>query len=194
MRLAGFAIACAALLSLACASVRVETDHDSSVDFTKMKTFEWIDPPLREDASGQGDPFTHNTLIDKRVREDVESWLVAHGYRAATEDESPDFLLRYQLEFRESGGGSPVTVSGGFGGGYGSGGGFGGMGTGVGYSPPGNRQEGTLFIEVIDPDQQQIQWRGWGTAAARDNKIAPERLHEMVGAILERFPPKPKGG
>jgi hypothetical protein len=191
---AGFAIAWAAALSLACAGVRVQTDYDQQTDFTALKTFAWLDPPLREDERAQSgqDPFTTNTLVDKRVRDDVEGWLVAHGYRPAKERESPDFVLRYELSIRETAGDSPVTVSGGFGSGYGSGGGFGGVGTGVGYSPSTYHQEGTLLVDVIDPETQQVAWRGWATAPARDNQIAPQRLHEMVPAILERFPPEPK--
>jgi Domain of unknown function (DUF4136) len=194
MRLARLALVSAAVLSLACAGMGVQTDYDQQVDFAPLKSFAWLDPPLRADESGQGqDPFTHNTLVDKRVRDDVEAWLVGHGYRAAARDEEPDFLLRYEISLRESVGGSPVTVSGGFGGGGGSGGGFGGFGTGIGYSPSTPRQEGTLLIDVIDPETQQVQWRGWGTSSARDDQIAPERLQKMVTAILERFPPKRSG-
>jgi hypothetical protein len=183
----------AAALSLSCASSGVQTDYDRAADFTRLKTYAWLDPPLREDArdeGGQGgNPFTHNTLIDKRVRNEVDARLLAQGYRLASRDEAPDFVVRYELEMREVVGDSPVSV--GFGGGFGGGGGghYGGVGSGVGYSPSDARQEATLILDVIDPATQQSAWRGWGTASARDDQIAPERLQELVDAILERFPP-----
>jgi hypothetical protein len=196
MRVSLLAVAWVAVLSFACAGVRVQTDYDREVDFASLKTFAWIDPPLREESRDEGgesgDPFTHNTLIDKRVRDGVHAWLVAHGYRPAGRDEDPDFLLRYEVQMSDVTRDSPVSVSGGLGSGYGSGGSFGGFGTGVGYSPSTPRQEGTLILDVIDPAAQQVAWRGWATASARNNQIEPERLQEMVGAILERFPPKPK--
>ncbi|TMA30660.1 MAG: DUF4136 domain-containing protein, partial [Deltaproteobacteria bacterium] len=57
----------------------VRTDYDTATDFSSLKTYAWLDPPLREasrDEGGQsGDPFTQNTLLDKRVRDEVEAWL-----------------------------------------------------------------------------------------------------------------------
>jgi hypothetical protein len=104
----------------------------------------------------------------------------------------PPVLLRYELEMREVTRDSPISVSGGLGGGFGGGGHYGGVGSGVGYSPSSTRQEGTLILDVIDPATQQVAWRGWGTASVRDDQIAPERLQELVAAILERFPPEAK--
>jgi hypothetical protein len=193
MRLAQLALVAAAATALACAEVRVKTDYDDGVDFAPLRTFAWIDPPLREESREDGasgaDPFTHNTLIDKRVRDEVEAWLTAHGYRAAAADEPPDFLLRYELVSRDVERDSPVFVTGGFGRyghGYGS-------GVGYGYSRSTTYQEGTLILDVIDPDSERIAWRGWGTSQARDLQIEPDRLRKSVAAILQRFPPKPKG-
>lgn len=192
MRLARLVLASVAVLSLACQSVRVRTDYDDAIDFAPLQTYAWLDPPLREasrDEGGQsGDPFTQNTLIDKRVRDEVEAWLASHGYRAAGEDEEPDFLVRYELVSREVTRDSPVFVTGGFGHyGYGH-----GVGSGIGYAGSTTYQEGTLILDVIDPASQQIAWRGWGTSQARDPQMSPERLHKTVAAILARFPPKAK--
>jgi hypothetical protein len=186
------ALVAVAVLAVACASVRVRTDYDRAVDFTQLQTFAWLDPPLREtsrDEGGQGgDPFTQNTLLDKRVRDEVDAWLTGHGYRAAAEGEEPDFLVRYELVSQQVTRDSPVIVSGGFGRyGYGW-----GAGSGVGYAGSSTYQEGTLILDVIDPGTEQIAWRGWGTSQARDPNMSAERLHNTVTAILARFPPKPR--
>jgi Domain of unknown function (DUF4136) len=194
MRLARLALVFAALLSLACAAVRVSTDYDDTVDFASLETYAWLDPPMREESRDEGgqsaDPFSQNTLVDKRVREDVDAWLTAHGYRKAGENEPVDFLVRWDLLSQPVTRDSPVIVSGGFGH-YGSGY---GVGSGVGYSPANTYQEGTLILDVIDPGTQQLLWRGSGTSQSRDPHMKPERLHKSIGAILERFPPKPKAG
>jgi hypothetical protein len=193
MRIARLALFSAALFSLACAAVRVSTDYDDEYDFARLSTFAWLDPPLREQARADdnapsGDPFTRNTLLDKRVRDEVEAWLTSHGYRAARAGESPDFLVRYDLVSRDVTRDSPVFVTGGFGrSGYGY-----GSGIGYGYSHSTDYQEGTLILDVIDPATQRIAWRGSGSSESRDPNMKPERLHKSVGAILERFPPKPK--
>src|SRR5262249_25791064 len=126
-------VALASAAALACADVRVRTDFDSATDFSTLKTFAWLDPPLREETRAEGgqsgDPFTQNTLLDKRVRDEVEAWLRSHGYRAAGDGETPDFLIRYELVSREVTRDSPVFVTGGYGGWYGHGYGY---GSGVG--------------------------------------------------------------
>jgi hypothetical protein len=191
MRLAGFALVSVAALSLACETVRVRTDYDSAVDFAPLRTFAWIDPPLKEEARDEGavgtDPFTHNTLLDKRVRDEVEAYLASHGYRPARPGESPDFLLRYEVVSQQITRDTPVFVSSGFGRfGYGA-------GSGIGYSQPTTYQEGTLILDVIDPNTHQLLWRGWGTSQTRDANMEPKRVKKTVAAILARFPPQAKG-
>jgi Domain of unknown function (DUF4136) len=190
MRLAVFALGSAALLAIACAGIRVRTDYDPAIDFAPLQTFRWIDPPLREEARTEpgADPFTHNTLIDKRVREDVEAWLTSHGYRAASASDEPDFLVRYEVVAQEVTRDSPVFITGGVGR-YGY---DGYAGSGVGYAHSTTYQEGTLILDVIDPSTRQITWRGWGTSPGRDAHMEPDRLRETVAAILGRFPPKPR--
>ena len=189
MSFARFALVAAAL-SLACASVRVMTDYDDGVDFAERSAFAWLEPPLREEARAErgdgADPFTHNTLLDGRVRQDVEAWLAAHGYRIASGDESPDLLLRYEVVSREVTRDSPVFVSGGFGH-YGY-----GYGSAVGYAHTNTYQEGTLILDMIDPATQRIAWRGWGVSASRDAYMSPYRLQETISAILDRYPPGAK--
>jgi len=190
--LAGFSLVLWAGLSLACETVRVSTDYDAAVDFARLRTFAWIDPPLKEEARDESaagaDPFTHNTLLDKRVRDEVDAYLTSHGYRAAGAGESPDFLLRYEVVSQPVTRDSPVIISSGVGR-YGYGWGY---GSGVGYAPATTYQEGTLILDVIDPQTQQIAWRGWGVSEARDANMEPERVQKSVTAILAKFPPKAK--
>ena len=183
-----FAVVLAAALGVACASVRVTTDYDEGVDFAQRATFAWLEPPLREEARSERgdttDPFTHNTLLDGRVRQEVESWLAAHGYRMARADESPDLLLRYEVVSREVTRDSPVFVSGGFGR-Y-------GYGSAVGYAHTNTYQEGTLILDMIDPASERIAWRGWGVSTSREAYLSPDQLHASVNAILDRYPPGAK--
>src|SRR5262245_14563197 len=179
-------------LAVGCETVRVRTDYDHTIDFANLRTYAWLDPPLREapreEGGRGGDPFTENTLIDRRVRDEVDAWLTNRGFRRAAEGEQPDFFVRYELVSRDVPRDSPVFVSTGFGR-FGSGFGY---GSGVGYSGSTTYQEGTLILDVIDPATEQIAWRGWGTSQARDLQMTPERLRNSVSAVLERFPPKSK--
>jgi hypothetical protein len=175
-----------ALGSLGCASVR--TDYDPEVDFSGYQTFAWLDPPVleepRPDAS-LADPFTYNSLLDKRVRADAEAALVARGYRKAAEGEQPDFHLRYDILTREVVRDYPVFVGGGY---YGRHGYYGD----VGYYRSSSYEEGTVILDVIDPGSQSIVWRGWAHSSTYDGHISADRLSRVVNDILARFPPQPR--
>jgi len=192
MRLTSVGLLGLTVFSVACTGVRVRTDHDPEVDFAPYRTFAWLDPPLREEPRPEpalvADPFTHNTLIDKRVRDEVEALLIGRGFPKAAEGEEPDFLLRYEFVSREVTRDSPIFVSGGYGG-YG---GYGrrGYASQVGYYQSNTYQEGTLILDVVDPATHLIAWRGWAASQTRDGHLEAERLSKTLQAILERFPPE----
>ena len=190
-RLARSALAALLLAAAACAAP-VYTDHDVEADFTGLETFAWLDPPLQdgpreEGGAGSPDPFTHNTLLDKRLREAVETGLVARGYRKAGEDEAADFFVRYDVVSRQVLRDSPAYVGAGYGYPY-HGYGYGG---GVVYSGTRSYEEGTILLDVIDPASRTLAWRGWSSSRTRDGHIDARRVASTVDAILAKFPPEP---
>ena len=90
MRLAGFALALAsiAVLSLACANVRVRTDYDDARSTSRRSrptpgSIRRCAKKGTEGAADGGDPFLRNTLLDKRVRDAVEAeFVAARGFPA----------------------------------------------------------------------------------------------------------------
>ena len=54
-------------------------------------------------------------------------------------------------------------------------------------------EQGTLLLDLIDPESKQLIWRGTGQTRLRDLKTPEERearVREVVDRILERFPPE----
>lgn len=186
-RLLSSALLALALLAAAgCTTVRVKTDHDPDREFSGLRTFAWLEPPLREQPKPETgedvDPFAHNTLLDKRVRSAVEAELTGRGYAPAAEGETPDFLLRYHVILRDRTVSQPVFVGGGY--------------HRYPYSYSGyygtyTYEEGTLVLDVIDPGSRQIAWRGWGRGRTGDEHLGAEEVKTYVAEILERFPPEP---
>ena len=108
-RRATFALpAVAAVLGLTvagCSTLRVKTDYDPSVDFTRFNTYEWLKPPLKDGASEKPvdeltDPFARNSLLDKRVRNAVERELAARGFQK-TSDGSGSFRVAYHVILKD---------------------------------------------------------------------------------------------
>jgi len=187
-RLPASLLVAALLVAMGCATVRVKTDHDPETDFSALRTFGWLEPPLREQpkpASGEDvDPFAHNTLLDKRVRSAVEAELAERGYAPAAAGETPDFQLRYHVILRDRTRtvSQPVFVGGGY--------------HRYPYSYSGyygtyTYEEGTLVLDVIDPGSEQITWRGWGRGRTDDAHLGAEEVKTYVEEILARFPPEP---
>jgi hypothetical protein len=50
-------------------------------------------------------------------------------------------------------------------------------------------RRGTLVIDIVDPGQRQLVWRGWATGIFHDREEAEELVSEGVKKILRRFPP-----
>jgi hypothetical protein len=52
-------------------------------------------------------------------------------------------------------------------------------------------REGTLIIDLMDSENKNLIWRGWGVAALGDNSVSltEEEINYIVIKILQEFPP-----
>lgn len=175
--------------AMACSNLAVKSDYDPGVDFSGYRTFDWLEPPVREeptaDPAAEGaDPFVQNSLLDGRVRRAVERELEARGYRRPEPGARPGFRLRYRMLLKDR---MRITSSGGP---YYAGGPspyvYGG-GTYISSVP---YQEGTLVIDVIDAESAQIVWRGWAVGPTDDRSYTEAEVGAVVKRILDRFPPE----
>jgi hypothetical protein len=172
-----------ALIQTGCA-IRVRTDFDRGADFSSYQTFDWLAPPQRASStteSGSNDPFSSNSLLDKRVRAAVERTLGARGYRRAIESDA-DFRLNYHVIFRDK------LVASGTEFGYNNRYRHGGFGTGFNFSVRQYR-EGTIIVDVIDRATDQLVWRGWAASRNNDGYYDEAEISYTIEKILEKFPP-----
>ena len=75
-----FILAFMFLLSVGCSTVRVSHDYDAKVDFTRMKTFAW----LEKKQPGTGDIRLDDPFLDQRIRAAVNQTLQKKGYAYAS--------------------------------------------------------------------------------------------------------------
>src|SRR5690554_1930512 len=75
---------------MSCTSVRVASDYDKEVDFSKYKTFAFYKPGI--------DKAEINDLDKRRMLRAIESELLAKGF---TKSESPDLLVSIFTKSRE---------------------------------------------------------------------------------------------
>ena len=171
-------------LAMGCANITVHTDYDETVDFARYRTYQWLEPPLREASAEEqkpDDPFEQNTLLDQRVRRAVDRELASRGYREVAEG-PPAFRVTYHVVLKDK---SRLRSYGGGIGGYHRGWHYGGLG-GSSY----DYQQGTLILDLIDPATDRLAWRGWAVGTNRQGYYTEERVARSVEEILNRFPPE----
>ena len=168
----------------ACSGISVSTDYTPDYDFSGLLSYRWLEPT---DAISS-DPIMNNSLTAGRIVRAVDEELLTKGYAQHRAGSEADFLVSYHITSREK---IDVTT---FHGHYGY---YpcwhcGGLGWG---SDVWVRQytEGTVVIDVIEPKQRKLLWRGVSSRPLRKLKTPAERelyIKETINAILQNFPPQ----
>jgi hypothetical protein len=156
---------------VSCSSVRVGADYDSLTNFEEYQTFAFYKPGI--------DKAKISDLDKKRIMREIEANLKAKGMKIAAD---PDLLISISTKERER-----IDVyNNNFGfWGYGFGPWFGGV-TSVSSTP-----EGTLFIDLIDKEKNELVWQGIGKGDLIMTSVEKKeaRIKEIVTKILVQYPP-----
>ena len=177
------------LVLTACRTFSVRSDWDETVSFEGYQRFFWLEPPVAEGA----DPFADNSLLRKRIRGAVEANLTGRGFRSVENSADADFLVTYGVlldkKLKVDGGGAS------FGGGYGYGRGPVGLAGVYGGTNVSDYQEATLILDFLDPESEELVWRGWGSGfiQTRDRDRGRDRFEAGIKAVLDAFPPAARG-
>jgi len=207
------------MLASACASLGVRTDYDQQASFANLKTYAWIDSAeiVRDSAAS---PFLERRVrraVDQGLRKrglslDVSGspdFLVTAFVVGPTPEEARwrywpaapcgpvvsiwfgvGYPYRYGLRhprwpwrspyFRQPWGYACTYRVG-----------FGYLWLPV-YQEPGARLEGSLVIDILDPNTRDLIWRGSAEGAVlgpRGESASQEELDEVASRILKKFPP-----
>lgn len=184
---------CFLLLSGCASTVDVATDYDRTANFSQYQTFSFYQdrPTQPRDASGDFD-----TSMDLYLRNAIRQSLSNQGLRYDTSD--PDLKVAYDVAVdTEVAVNTNYTYPPGFGYGY-------SYWYGYRYNYAFSRfpttyktinqyREGTVVVDLINPDTNELVWRGIGEAAVdMRGDIDQERINTIVMDILEEYPPKGK--
>ena len=158
-----------------CGSVRVVSDYDTSVDFSKYKTFAFFKPGI--------DKAKINDIDKRRILKAIEVNLLDKGL---TVSDNPDLLVSIFTKSVEN-----IDVDDNWRFGYGWGG-WSPWYWGVGGNYTVSRSTtGVLYVDLIDATKQELVWQGVGTGYLTDDVRKKEsRIQEFVSSITETYPPK----
>ena len=121
-------------------------------------------------------------LDKKRILRAIETEMMAKGF---VKSDNPSMLVSIFTTAEER-----VDVYNNFGWGWGAWGPWGPWGGGFGNTVS-RTTEGTLYIDLIDATKKELVWQGQGTGyLARNVERKQERINEIVGEIMQEYPPK----
>lgn len=174
----------------ACSTVSVNTDFNPDYDFTQLRTYAWLD----DGKDPSSDTRINNDLVIDRVRNAVEIALGARGY-VKTDAGSADFKVSWHGAIKRK---LQVETIDHFYSPYG----YGALyrdpfmgGSAMRTSTIREYEVGTLIVDILDPVQHKLVWRGSGSdrlSSDADPEKATTRINEAVAAILKDFPPPEK--
>ena len=181
-------IAAFVLLLASCAST-AHIEKDENTDFSRYKTFAWVD----KDGEGKNDHNRNNDIIEQRIRAAVNKELEkSAGWREVKN--RPDVLLSYDVlverSIKEE---SNPVYSRSF--------------SRVFYNPYTRRystifypsqfmgyerdqrpiKEGTVTITMIDARTDKMVWQGWTTDELNSRNITSKEIQNSVRAIFRKF-------
>ncbi len=159
-------------LLISCSSIRVYTDHDTAVDFSKYQTYAYFKPQI--------DEVEISDLDKRRILKAIDQEMTLKGL---TKSETPDLLISFNTKAKEK-----IYINN-----------FNHWGWGWGWNPwfwgpnynnVSRRTEGTLYIDVVDATNRQLIWQGRGEGGISEyTPNRDERIALFVGEIVAQYPP-----
>lgn len=161
------------LLAASCSTIKVSSDYDNTVDFTKFKAYAYTEEALK---------LPIQELDRNRIISAIDKAMTAKGFTKST---SPDVLLDLQVKLEQKTE-ATATSTGGYGYRYGYGGGF--NSTHVNVE---NYVVGSLFINMISSNK--LVWQGRGTKTLEEQPTAEKKeqnINYAITEIFKKYPPK----
>jgi hypothetical protein len=186
------ALVAAAALLAACSTVQIDSEYDRGTDFTRLKTFRWVDTP----PVNIGDPRIDDQVLQARVQMAVNRELEAKGLRRIDGPDA-DVLVNYAANVVEKMTGESVNDKYGYGPGDGwTQGARQGWSWGLGaYDAPGvpatYYEEGSIIIDLIDPATKRLMWRGSASTVVTledDDEVRRQRLNDAIQRVFTQYP------
>ena len=180
------------ILLSSCSSLKVYSDVDSTVDFSKYKTLEYYGWAEESDK-------ILTTLDKDRIENAFGTEFEKRGFKVVESGGDMIVTLFIVVEQKTTTTATTSHMGGGYGGYYGGYYGYGpGYGWGGGHSTTSIQEYdynvGTLVCDVFDKKDEKLIWEGIGTGEINENpKNRDKNIPKTVQAIMSKFPVPPVG-
>lgn len=179
----------ASVFVLASCSSTAHIEKDDNADFSRYKTFAWID----KDGEGKEDLNRNNDLTEQKIRNAVNNELEKNsGWREVKN--RPDVMLSYDVLVERSTKESTNPV-------------YSNPYSRVVYNPYTRRyttiyypsrfqgyerderliKEGTVTISMIDTRTDKTVWQGWTTDEVNSKNLTTKEIQGSIKSIFKKF-------
>jgi hypothetical protein len=167
----------------------VRYNFSSGSDFTKYKTYKWVDLPGVDHANG---------LTEKQIKEAIDSTLTTKGLQKVDSD-TADLYIDIQTAISTEKQFTSYNTGWGYGPGWGGGwygyGYRGGMTSTTTTGSTSTIYVGQLGLDMYDSAKKELVWRGTASKTI-DPKAKPEKqqknITKAVTKLLKNYPPEKK--
>lgn len=172
----------AALALAACSSVQVNQDWDPGASFAGLKTWAW----QSSTPEVTGNERLDDPLLHGRIQSAIEKSLAEKGFSKVASG-VPDVWVAYHIALQQKLDARTIYT------GYGPYRGW--YGVGGTQTVVDQYDLGTLLIDFIRPETNNVIWRGSGQSRIQELKTPEqreERVQDAVDRILKQYPPETK--
>ena len=163
-------------LPVAAQAQKVNVDFDKAVDFSKFKTFMWVN----------GTPVA-NPMANQRIIAGVEAQLAVKGLQKVEGNADLEVMYHGAVGHETQ---VNSTNMGGWGYGWGR---YGGMGMGTTTTTVQNIPTGELIVDIGDIQAKKFIWRGTARDTLSDNpEKNQKKLANALKKMFQKFPPPVK--
>jgi Domain of unknown function (DUF4136) len=163
----------------------VRYNFDSSEDFSKFKTYKWVDVKGSDHA---------NELTQKQIMQSIDSQLAGKGLQR-TDADTADLYIGIQTAIGTEKQFTSYNTGWGYGPGWGGGWYGGGMSSTTTTGSTSTIYVGTLALDMYDSAKKSLVWRGVASKTI-DPKAKPEKqqknIDKAVKKLLKNYPPVKK--
>jgi hypothetical protein len=154
----------------------VNVNYVPGTDFTKYKTYKWVE------IQGAEKP---DQILDTQIKQAIDKALTAKGLAKAAGD-TADLAIGYQVALTQQQQWNTYST-----GGYGARRYGGGMGTATSTTI----NIGTVALDMYDAAAKELVWKGQASKTVSNEKDPEKRqknIDKAMAKLLKDFPPKPK--
>lgn len=159
-------------------SLNVKTDWNTTVDFTKYKTFDF-----------KHDTLGYSNFTQQRIRGEITNTLMSKG--VARDSVNPELIVVWRVKLSSETQTTTVSTGGyAYGPAWGGYGGYWGGYGGTGMTTTSQQQVplGALTVAMVDSKTNHLIWRGEADAQLNDGASNAQLAHDAITRMFQQFP------